>query len=69
MSDVRRDRRLVPVPETIRETVATLVREKGPKYAAKTLGVSRGTTVEIALGLRVMPGSLALVERSLERVA
>ena len=65
MSDNRRDPRLVPVPVEIREHAASLVREHGPRRAARYLGVSRDTAISLALGIDCMPGSLALARESL----
>lgn len=67
MADVRQRRRGIRAPAEMRERVTALVREVGPRPAARRLGVSRDAVIGIVADLDVMPGTIALVERALAR--
>jgi hypothetical protein len=59
------DRRLRPVPIAVRIVVTELVAERGPRGAARELGMSRSAVMQIAAGLPCMPGTLAIAERQI----
>jgi hypothetical protein len=58
------DHRVLPVPESHRLRAATLIAKLGNRRAAKKLGVSKDTALRVAAGFPVMPGTIALLERS-----
>jgi hypothetical protein len=49
----------------MREKVAELVRELGPRPAAVRLGVSRDVVIGIIADMNVMPGTVALLRERL----
>lgn len=65
MSNISRDPRCVPVPALIRKRAVRLIREYGPREAARLLGVSRDTAISAALGLDLMPGTVALMREAI----
>ena len=53
----------------LRSQVRTLVRDVGAVEAARQLGLSRLTTLAILAGIDVRPGSIALAEARIGRMA
>jgi hypothetical protein len=69
MAHVAHDPRLVKVPEEHREYAATLLRELGPRAAAKHLGLGRGALLGILATGECMPGTAALMREAFGRKA
>lgn len=61
--------RTLPVPDEIRGYVAALVRELGPREAARRVGLSRHATLAVALGSPVTRGTLAIAREAMGRSA
>lgn len=57
--------RTIQPPSDVRDFALEMVRELGPRSAAKALGVARQTAMSIAVGAPVMPGSVALVREAM----
>lgn len=61
--------RVVPVPPDLRDYVAGLVRELGPRRAAERLTLSRHATLALALGIEASRGTLAIAREQRARDA
>jgi len=64
---------MLAMPETraskaLRDRVSALMHARGIPTACKLLGVSDRTAFRLAAGLAVRAGSIALVERELDRI-
>lgn len=65
MLHVHRDPRCKPVPDEIRAFARRLLRQRGPRKAARALGVSRTALLAVTGGADVMPGTLALLREAI----
>lgn len=59
------DLRTVTPPSEIRDYAFSLIHRFGPGRAAELMGLSRHAVMAIALGIDVMPGSLALAREAM----
>jgi hypothetical protein len=55
------DSRTRPVPDDLVALVRDAMERRGPRGAARVLGISKPTVIAICAGLPVMPGTLALL--------
>jgi hypothetical protein len=53
------------VPEDIRARAQYLMQQRGPRFAAARLGVSRNALLAVCAGAEVLPGTLALLRESM----
>jgi hypothetical protein len=67
MAHVHHDPRTRPVPDEIREHARALMRMRGPRGAAKALGVSRSALLAVCAGADVLAGTLALLREAIAR--